>query len=108
MRAAVSSTAPAAAREGAHADVAVDRRADLERALAVALPATDEVAVVGAQAGLRALEAGLVGRVQLLVVGAQRCVGDLQARRGRAGHLSVPWLVGGAARGGRATGGGRR
>ena len=83
-------------------DLAVDRRADLERAVPVALPASDEVAVVLPEPGPGPLHAGLVERVELLVVGAQGCIGDLQAGLGLGGHVRAPsWM-------GRAPGGRRR
>ena len=73
-----------AAREGADQDVGIDRRADLEGPVAIALDAIDDVAVVAPEARSRPLEAGLELGVELLVVGAQGGVGDLGTRRG--GH----------------------
>ena len=65
-------------------DVGVDRRADLERAIAVALRAIDEVPVDCAQPRPGLLQARLVQRVQLLVVGAQGRVGDLDPLSGHS------------------------
>ena len=72
--------------EGADDDLAVDRRAQLEGAVAIADMAIDEVAVVGTEASLRLLQPGLVGGVERLVVGAQRRVGDLQPGGGLGRH----------------------
>ena len=79
---------PGALRERPEEDVGVDRRADLERALAVALLAVDVVAVALAQPGLRSLEPGLVGDLEVLVVGAEGGVGDLETRLRLGRHRS--------------------
>ena len=55
--------------------------------VAVALLAVDEVAVIRAEAGLGLLEPGLVGLLELLVVGAQGRVGDLDPL---SGHRRAP------------------
>src|SRR5487761_2288205 len=73
-------------RERAHEDAVVDRRAELEGARAVAPDATDEVLVVGTQAGPGPGNARLVELVQLQVVVAERRVGDLDA----FGHWRFP------------------
>ena len=69
------------AREGAQHDVAIDRRADLERPVAVAPGAVDVVPAVGRRSLVRAVAEGrLELGVELLVVGAQGRVGDLDTR----------------------------
>ena len=64
----------------------VDRRAHLERAGAVAPGAVDVVPVRAAERARAFARAGLELRVELLVVGAQRRVGDLDSRCGLGGH----------------------
>ena len=78
----VLDVAAGALREVPEDDVRVDRRADVVSACALALEPVDEVAVVPAELALRLLEARLVGRVELLVVVAERGVGDLESRSG--------------------------
>ena len=85
-----------ALRERPDEDVGVDRRADLERAVAVALRAADDVAVDLAQPRLRPLQPCLVLLLQLLVVGTQGRVRDLDPLGGHLGGLSRA----GASRGG--------
>ena len=75
---------PGALRERPDEDVGVDRRADLERAVAVALRAVDDVAVDLAQPRLRPLQPCLVLLLQLLVVGAQGRVRDLDPLGGHS------------------------
>ena len=67
---------------------------DLERPVAVAPLAVDEVPVVAAEARPRLVEAGLEPGVELLVVGAQRRVGDLDARRWTRWSWSVDLVAG--------------
>ena len=77
-------------------DVAVDRRMDGELAVTAPLPAVDDVRMVAAELGLRLGEAGLVLAVELLVVGAEGGIGDLETRlrlgRHRAGSSGAEWL----------------
>ena len=69
----------------------VDRRADLERAVAVAPGAVDVVAGGAPPSSALARRHGrLEAGVQLLVVGAQRGVGDLDARLGVGRHVQDP------------------
>ena len=83
-----------ALREVAEDQVAVDRRGDGRLGLGLALEAVDEVPVVPAELALRLLEAGLEGRVELLVVVAERRVGDLEPRSGFGGHSAGEPRVG--------------
>ena len=78
-----------AGRERAHEDVAIDRRPRLEAVRPVAPLAVDVVLVVPAELGLRVGDCRLETGVQLLVVGGERCVRDLDARCGIGRHLGV-------------------
>ena len=75
-----------APREVTEDEIPVDRRGDGRLAVADALTAADEVAVVAVELALGLGQARLVKRVQLLVVGAERRVGDLQAGLGLGRH----------------------
>ena len=77
-----------ALRERAH-DRAVDRRPLLERAVAVAPRPADVVLVRLAQHRADLLDAGVELGVKLLVVVAQRGVGDLEARLGLGRHRAL-------------------
>ena len=77
-------------RKCAHEKVAIDRRARLELVRAIAPLAVDVVLVMPAELGLRLGDGRLESGVQLLVVGAQRRVGDLDARCGIGRHGRRP------------------
>ena len=63
--------------------------------LRLALEPVDEVAVVAVELALGLLEPRLVGGVELLVVVAERGVGDLETRSGLGGHATGNLVVGG-------------
>jgi hypothetical protein len=75
-----------ATRERPQEDVRVDRRARLERPDAIAPRPVDVVAVIPAELAARLPGSFLERRMQLLVVGAQRRVRDLDARLGLGRH----------------------
>ena len=77
-----------ARREMAEDDVVVDRRADGELAVAHALTAVDQVQMVAVELRLRLGQAGLVLAMELLVVGAECRVGDLETRLRLGRHRS--------------------
>ena len=84
---------PGALRERAH-HRAVDRSPLLERPVTVAFGATDEVAVRPAEHRPGLGQAGLVLGVELLVVVAERGVGDLQARLRLGRHRGLRYPLG--------------
>ncbi len=71
---------PGAGCEVAEDDVAIDRAVDRELTVTAALGARDEVPMVAVEERLRLGEARFVLGVELLVVGAERGVSDLEAR----------------------------
>src|SRR4029078_8333057 len=91
----VLDVAAGALREVTEDQVAVNRRTDGRLRLRLALEPVDEVAVMPAELALRLLEAGLEGRMELVVVVAERGVGDLESRSGFGGHSTGEPRVGG-------------
>jgi hypothetical protein len=75
-------------REAADDDVGVDRRGLLVLLVAPALLAVDDDGVVLAELGPGPLRGGVVGGLELLVVGRHRCVGDAEL----LGHREPPLL----------------